>query len=220
LELDWDQRILGSYMALYYGLVKEVDDWVGRIIGALDDAGLAANTLVVFLADHGDMLGEHSRVSKMVFYEASLRVPLIMRLPGRIPKGRKLAVPATGADVAPTILDYCNIPVPREMHGRSLRVAVETGKAASPGALSELHAPGAPQAQRIWRTAEWKLSFVGGKPYLYNLAEDPDETRNLLEPKHRGERWVTEAGRLRAAMLARLEETRSPEVDRIRSYDL
>ncbi len=211
---------LGSYMSLYYGLVKEVDDWVGRMLAALEQAGLAGNTLVVFLADHGDMMGEHSRVSKMVFYEASVRVPLIMRLPGRIPKGRNLAVPATGADVAPTILDYCNVPVPREMHGRSLRAAIETGKATSPGALSELHAPAAPQAQRIWRTGEWKLSFVGGKPYLYHLAEDPDETRNLLDPKHRRERWVTEAVRLRAAMLARLEETRSPEVDRIRQFDL
>ena len=104
---------LGTYIALYYGLVREVDDWVGRILAALDGAGLASNTLVVFLADHGEMLGEHSRVSKMVFYEASLRVPLLMRLPGRIPKGRKLRAPASGADVAPTILDYCNIPVPQ-----------------------------------------------------------------------------------------------------------
>ncbi len=211
---------LGSYISLYYGLVREVDDWVGRILAALDAAGLASNTLVVFTADHGEMLGEHSRVSKMVFYEASLRVPLMMRLPGRIPKGRKLRVPAAGADVAPTILDYCGIPVPREMHGRSLRAAIETGKTDSPGAFSELLRPESGQEQRMWRTPEWKLSFVGGKPYLYNLAEDPGETRNLLDPKHRRARWVTEAGRLRAAMLARLEETRSPEVDRIRRFEL
>ena len=211
---------LGSYIALYYGLVREVDDWVGRILTALDGAGLASNTLVVFLADHGEMLGEHSRVSKMIPYEASLRVPLLMRLPGRIPKGRKLNAPAAAADVAPTILDYCNLPVPREMHGRSLRTAIETGKPHSPGAFSELLRPEAREEQRMWRTPEWKLSFVGGKPYLYHLAEDPHETRNLLNAKHRRERWVTEAGRLRAAMLGRLEETRNPEVDRIRAFEL
>jgi arylsulfatase A-like enzyme len=211
---------LGSYISLYYGLVREVDDWVGRILAALDGAGLASNTLVIFTADHGEMLGEHSRVSKMVFYEASLRVPLLMRLPGRIPKKRKLRAPASGADVAPTILDYCNIPVPRDMHGRSLRGAIENGKAGITGALCELSRPEASGAQRMWRTPEWKLSFVGGRPYLYHLAEDPDETRNLLDPKHRRERWVAEAGKLRAAMLARLEETHSSEVDRIRALVL
>lgn len=211
---------LGSYISLYYGLVKEVDDWVGRILAALDRANLASRTLVVFLADHGEMMGEHSRVSKMVFYEASIRVPLIMRLPGRIPKGRTSRAPATGADIAPTILDYCGIPVPRGMHGRSLRPAIENGKA-SGGAFSELAPPGGRgEEQRIWRTAEWKLAFVRGKPYLYHLQEDPDETRNLLDARHRRQRWVDEAGRLRSAMLGRLEEMGSPELDRIRGFEL
>jgi choline-sulfatase len=212
---------LGTYASLYYGLVAEVDHWVGRILGALDKAGLAENTLVLFLSDHGEMLGEHSRVSKMVFYEASIRVPLLARLPGRIPGGRKVTAPATGADVAPTILDYCNIGRPPEMHGRSLRAAIENTKPAFETAYTELHPPGGgPEEQRILRSQQWKLAFVSGRPHLYHLSEDPDETRNLLEPRHRRQRWVSESRKLHAAMLARLEQMRSPELDRIRAFSV
>ena len=212
---------LGGFIALYYGLVKEIDDWAGRILAALDRSGLAGNTLVVFTADHGEMLGEHSRVSKMVFYEASVRVPLLLRLPGRIPRGSAPGSPVPGADVAPTILDYCAVVIPRRMHGRSLRPVIEGRSEGAQGAFCELHAPGrSPEEQRIWRTREWKLSFLAGKPYLHHLVEDPQETRNLLDPAHRRERWVSEARKLKQAMLSRLEEARSRELDHIRAFEL
>ncbi|MGH9626782.1 MAG: sulfatase family protein [Bryobacteraceae bacterium] len=210
---------LGTFISLYYGLIKEVDDWTGRLLDALDENGYAENTLVVFTSDHGEMLGEHARVSKMVFYEGSLRVPLILRLPGRIPKGRQLAHIASGADLAPTILDYLGVSAPSGMHGRSLKPVIEGRRSEWDFAYSEVRAnPRMPNAQRILRTAEWKLVFKGGESFLYDLEKDRNESRNLLSAAHRQSRWIDEARRLQRRMLARLEEMRSPELDVVRSF--
>ncbi len=203
---------MGSYISLYWGLVKELDDWVGRILAALDRSGQANNTLVVFLSDHGEMLGEHARVSKMVFYEASLRVPLLMRFPGRIRKGTVVDAPATGADIAPTILDYLGVPVPAAMHGASLRPAIEGKRPRFDGAYAELIAqPVRPEGQRILRTREWKLAFRAGKPYLYHLEADPRETVNLIDAGRT--RDLQQARLLQSQMLAQMEEARNPERD-------
>lgn len=212
---------LGAYIALYYGLVREVDDWVGRLLGALEEAGCAENTLVVFTSDHGEMLGEHARVSKMVFYESSIRVPLIFRLPGRIPKGRRVAAPASGADLAPTILDYLGVPVPGSMHGRSLRPVMEGGRPAFDLAYTEIRVnPRDAAGQRIVRSHEWKLAFKGGQPFLYNLENDPGETRNLLSPQHRQAKWIEQGKALHRRILQRCEEMKSPDLDTLRSFSV
>lgn len=212
---------LGSYMSLYYGLIKEVDDWVGKLLQALDQSGCADNTLVVFTSDHGEMLGEHARISKMVFYEASIRVPMILRFPGRIPAGGKVAAPASGADLAPTILDYLGIPVPSAMHGRSLRAAIDGKRPAFDHAYVELgREPERPEAQRILRSQHWKLAFKGGQPFLYDLAADPGENRNLLSKEHRNSKWVAEGKALQGKLVERLEAARSPELDKLRSFPI
>ena len=68
----------------YYGLVREIDDWVGEILATLDKHGLSENTLVIFTSDHGEMLGAHGLREKNVFYEESAHIPLMMRFPGEI----------------------------------------------------------------------------------------------------------------------------------------
>jgi len=83
----------------YYGLVTEVDDWLGRVLKKLKDLGLADNTLVIFTSDHGDMLGDHGMHSKMLFYEGAAHIPLLMRLPGVIPAGRVVQAPVAQIDI-------------------------------------------------------------------------------------------------------------------------
>ena len=68
----------------YYGLIKEIDGWVGAILSTLDKHGLTDNTLVIFMSDHGEMLGSHGMREKNVFYEESAHIPLLMRFPRQI----------------------------------------------------------------------------------------------------------------------------------------
>lgn len=104
-----DQNGVGQFVALYYALVSELDHWIGRLLDILDRTRLASNTLLVFTAEHGELMGEHRTFSKCMFFEGSLRIPLLMRLPDVIPEGIVVAVPASGVDLAPTILDFAGV---------------------------------------------------------------------------------------------------------------
>ena len=107
----------------YYGAVSFVDEQVGRILDALEQRGLADNTLVLFLADHGDMLGDQHLWRKSYAYEGSARIPMILRWPSGFPaanRGRVLHNPVEIRDVLPTMLDACGIAPPRPLDGASL----------------------------------------------------------------------------------------------------
>lgn len=88
--------------AVYYGLVEEVDHWVGLILDKLDRLRLTNKTLVVFTSDHGEMLGAHGRVGKGNLFEEAIRVPMVMSFPGEIPAGRVVNQPVTHIDVFAT----------------------------------------------------------------------------------------------------------------------
>jgi arylsulfatase A-like enzyme len=93
--------------ALYYGMVTWVDDMVGRLMVSLDSHGLAENTVVVFLSDHGDNLGSHQRFNKSQLLEESIRIPLIFHAPGRLQPGVNGDQVAQIVDVMPTLLELC-----------------------------------------------------------------------------------------------------------------
>ena len=118
-------------MRCYYGMVAFIDDMVGRILKTLDDCGIADNTLVVFISDHGDPLGTHGFLyGKSIpdFLEEGLRVPTFMRLPGKIPAGKKIETTFSTVDLAPTIRDYAgvsDIHADRPPQGRSFRPLLE-----------------------------------------------------------------------------------------------
>lgn len=99
--------------AMTYAMVSCTDAAVGRVLDKLDETGLADNTVVCFLADHGDMLGDHYIVNKGPFqFDGLLRMPLIWRWPGRIAEGARTDGMASQIDFAPTILDLCGVPIP------------------------------------------------------------------------------------------------------------
>jgi arylsulfatase A-like enzyme len=106
-------------LATYFGQVAFIDDSVGRYLAALDELGLAQDTIVVFTADHGNFAGRYGLVGKTgAFYDCLMRTPLIVRGPG-VGSGRLPAM-VESIDIAPTLLDLAGVPVPGTMRGRSL----------------------------------------------------------------------------------------------------
>lgn len=95
-------------MQQYFGMVKCIDDNMGRILNFLDENNLAENTVVVFTSDHGDMLWEHHRENKSVPYETSARIPFVLRYPAKVKAGKVIRKAYTTADFAPTLLGLVN----------------------------------------------------------------------------------------------------------------
>ena len=107
--------------AAYYAMIELIDDNVGRLLDALERSGQRENTLVIFMSDHGEMLGDHGLVLKGCrFYEGLVRVPLIFSWPGRIPEGVVCDALVELIDIAPTLLDFCDQAHPARMQGKSL----------------------------------------------------------------------------------------------------
>ncbi len=168
-------RDLDRIKSHYYGMISLQDDYIGRILGELDTLGLAARTLVVFNSDHGEMLGDHGLLFKGGYmYDEVVRAPLILRVPGRLPSGRRIPALVESIDVLPTVLELLNIPIPEGVQGRSLVATIE-GK---PGLQRAVHAE-FPTIKMI-RTDRWKLVHYVRAPYgeLYDLREDPHELYN------------------------------------------
>mgnify|MGYP002789742783 CR=1 FL=1 len=113
----------------YYRLVEKVDAEIGRVLDALREAGLDDNTLIVFVSDHGECAGAHGLTQKTVFYEESVKVPLIVKAPGQTRAHEHAAFVNTGIDLLPTLLDYAGLPKPDRLPGASLRPLVEGGPA-------------------------------------------------------------------------------------------
>jgi arylsulfatase A-like enzyme len=197
---EWDRRgpskrlgdIMGpegirEYAAIYHGMVKYIDDQLGRVLAKLDERGLRDNTLVVFTTDHGDMVGAHGCIGKSIqsFFDDLVRIPLLMRLPGRITPGTVVRQPVSQIDFMSTILDYLGVPVPEKIHGRSMRPLAEGREVPWRDYAFCQRA----SASRMLRADGYKL-FYRPKPRavaLYDLQNDPHEDRNLAgDPAHAG----------------------------------
>jgi arylsulfatase A-like enzyme len=179
-----DERMLRVMSAIYYGAVAHVDDQVGRLLSELEKQGWADNTLVLFTADHGNMLGDRGRMFKGVMYEGSAHVPLIWRGPKGAPenRGRVEGKIIENTDLLPAILESAGLPIPAGVEGRSfLRLARGQDPNWKDRGYSQL-------ATAMVRTANWKFidnsRNLSGPFELYDLTSDPKEQRNLLkEPK-------------------------------------
>ncbi len=193
LERFSTEQILRA-RAAYYGLVTFVDRLIGDVLDALEACGLAEDTLVAYTADHGEMLGEHGLWWKCNFYEPSVRVPLILRLPGRIPAGQRRAQVCSLVDLVPTMLRYADIdPGAEGLDGDALVAVLEQpdGPAAAAWkdeAFAEYHAHASTHPMCMLRRGRFKLNYVLDEPAeLYDLEADPGETRDLAqEPAYAG----------------------------------
>ncbi len=197
-------------LAVYYGMVRFVDDALGQILDAVDGLGLAHNTIVVFCSDHGDFMGEHAMQCKGgVFYDCLTHVPLIVSWPGTAPSGQRDDSMVSLVDVMPTLLTLQGLEVPRAMQGRPLptvtaepprdAVFAEYGAAGPPFRMADLERLGQPYGRRtliqslqqreaegrrkMVRTRQWKYVHdpMGDLDELYDLQNDPWELTNVAD---------------------------------------
>lgn len=114
------QEEIARCRTAYWGLVDRLDAMLGQVFRALDESGLADNTLIVYTSDHGEQAGEHGLWWKQTFYEASARVPLIVAWPGHLPAGQRCPRVVSALDVTATLLDAAAAPALPQIQGRSL----------------------------------------------------------------------------------------------------
>ncbi|MCY4179400.1 MAG: sulfatase-like hydrolase/transferase, partial [Litoreibacter sp.] len=128
---------LREIIANTYGQIALIDHNVGRILIALDEAGLSENTIVIYISDHGDWLGDHGLILKgPMHYDGLLRVPMILRGPG-VPAGKRVDEPVSTLDLGPTLFDYGRAEALQTQHGATLRPLIETEDASREYAFNE-----------------------------------------------------------------------------------
>jgi arylsulfatase A-like enzyme len=182
----------------HYAFMSEIDYHVGRVLEALAQSGLSANTVVIFMSDHGVFLGEHLTYSIGHPYERCLRVPFIMRCPNGVAgTGARVVTEIVEAvDVAPTLLECAGLQIPYHIQGRSFLSSLRgQAQAGRDTALSEM------EGWKSLRTARYRYTvYRDGAEELYDSESDVDEYCNLSgAPAHCGS-----LAEMRKAMLDRL----------------
>jgi choline-sulfatase len=186
----------------YFGLVSFMDQQVGRVLAALEEAGLGGDTRVLYTSDHGDNIGARGLWGKAVMYEEAVGVPMILAGAGVAP-GRVVDTPVCLTDLFATVLDAtgcAEAPPP----GSSSLFAIAAGADPDRAVLSEFHASGSTQAAFMLRKGRWKyIRYASYPTQLFDLVADPEELTDLgADPAHAGIR-----AELEAALLARLGTT-------------
>jgi arylsulfatase len=179
------EQLYRETLAYYYGYVSQIDYNIGRVLQALDDLRLSDHTIVVYTADHGEMMAEHSMWTKAeTGYEATIRVPLIIRAPGLLAPGTRVSNLACSIDLLPTLLSAAGLTIPANVQGKSL-IPLANGRSVGwrKYAFSELGANVNTQAVTVTsETAKYvRYKKAGNVEYeqLFDLAKDPWETKNL-----------------------------------------
>jgi uncharacterized sulfatase len=191
------QRVV---MQAYYASVSFMDTQFGVVLDELEKQGLAQNTVVVFLSDHGYHLGEHGQWQKMTVFEEAARVPLIISAPGMKASGKATQRLAELVDVYPTLADLCGLKAPADLEGSSLRPLLDDperawkkgaftqvrhglrGGLGSKGPKGRSMADGRSVRTERYRYTEWNAGAAGAE--LYDHTSDPRELHNLAaDPK-------------------------------------
>lgn len=178
-----------DFTAKYYGLVKVVDEEIGKIMKALEKRGILDNTIVIMASDHGEMAGEHGRFGKIMIDEASMHVPFVIRCPEKFKAQRISNMVDPSVDIFATILDICDIKLPEYADGISLVGQMENRsdakvkdyvyfqKIRQPFKDLDFSFPGS----RGFRTHEYAYQEDEGVPsILWDLKKDPLEMNNVV----------------------------------------
>ena len=181
---DLSDEQVRTARAAYYGLVTMCDAFVGKVLSALEDAGLADDTAVFYTSDHGDMAGEHEMWWKSSFYEGSVNVPLIASWPGRFAAGETVSTPVSLLDLAPTLTELGGAePLPCAQGQNLGSFLTGSGKPDTwnDAVFAECIGKREEKPSRMIVRWPWKLIHYHGydDPQLFNLDEDPGETRDL-----------------------------------------
>ncbi len=196
MDREWWLRTvkpnLENWQRIYCAMTANLDWNFGRLLEGLDRLGLTEDTIVVFTSDHGEMFGAHGRIAKNIFYEEAIRVPFLVRWPGRVPEGGVTEACLNTPDIMPTLLALLGLPVPTSVEGTDLSHCA-LGR---PGP-----APEAAFLQGMGHVVQWYDGFEwralrdathtyavtrgDGSEHLYDLAADPLQTTDLAaDPAH------------------------------------
>ena len=160
----------------YYAMISELDHHIGRILDNLEKLSLTENTIVVFTSDHGEWLGEHLRYGKgYPGHDCVSRVPLIIRYPRKIAKGKNVTQIVEGIDVVPSLLDYSGIPIPQHLQGPPLtKVIPNDDNKQNSIALTEM------EGWKTIRTENLRYVLESNRcESLFDLQNDPSAYRNV-----------------------------------------
>ncbi len=206
---EWSDEQYRDIIARYWGYCSYIDHWTGRVLDALEQQGLADNTIVVYTSDHGEMVGSHGFIYKGAYmYDGVQRVPFIMRAPGAIPAGLQTNALGSSVDLLPTLAEMIGIEAPPETQGRSMTPLLAGEQDSYRDAtFTQLNSPGTGIV--MMRTDRYKLAY-NWKPRqvdeLYDMREDPLELTNLAGDEAHAEL----EGRMRGRILQWMEQTDHP----------
>jgi arylsulfatase A-like enzyme len=166
-------------MPKYYGMVKCLDDNIGRILDTLRKNGQIERTIIVFTSDHGDLCGEHGRLNKGVPFEGSARIPFLIYTPGKIKGGTVVDEALSCVDFLPTVMSLMDVNHGLKVDGRNA-ANLFRAKGGRWRDLTFLRSTSNPQAQWLCAVSDrYKLVYASsGKPWLFDLQKDADELTN------------------------------------------
>jgi len=171
-DAQWRTRVA------YYGLTTFLDRQVGEVLSALEQTGMADDTIIVYCSDHGEMLGEHGMWWKSTFYDGACRVPLIVSWPNRLKPEKVLCENVSLMDVGPTLIDLANIEPLPSTSGKSFRPLLEDDMAKWDDTVFAEYTIGT--ICRMVRSGPWKYNYYHNMDSeLFHMQDDPDELSNL-----------------------------------------
>ena len=184
-------RKMTDYLKEYYGALSAVDDSVGRITAFLEQSGLDDHTMVVFYSDNGFLIGDHGLIDKRNAYEGSVRVPMVVSAPGRLPAGAVNPARVRNLDLAPTFLDAAGVAPPGHFEGKSalpvMTGEIDTAAWGEPDFIYEYYwewsFPMTPTTYAIQRGPLKYIQYHGvwDIEELYDVEADPLEKHNLID---------------------------------------
>ena len=180
-DVELNEQQIRNARRAYYGSISDIDDKVADVLNTIEEAGLSDNTIVIFTADHGDMLGERGMWFKMSYLEHSARVPLIVHAPKHFSE-RRVKQSVSLVDLLPTLVEMANdgkgFDYATPLEGRSLMSHLTNGKGHDE-VIGEYFGEGVASPMFMIRRGTRKFITSEGSDHLYDLANDPHERNNL-----------------------------------------
>lgn len=179
-----DEATMRKDLAVYYGMVSLMDKYIGRILDKLDTLGLAGNTLVVFTTDHGHFVGQHGLIAKGPFhYEDMIRLPFVVRWPGRVAAGAVSHDIQSLVDLGPSFLSACGLEPPRTMTGLDATPSWRGERPVRRHAVVENHHEPTTIHVKTYVDERYKITVYYNRPEgeLWDLEADPGEVNNLWD---------------------------------------
>ncbi|OFX58413.1 MAG: hypothetical protein A2066_21260 [Bacteroidetes bacterium GWB2_41_8] len=176
-----DEQLWRNHIGAYYALVTEIDHCVGEILKALDEAGIAEETIVIYASDHGDFVGNHGMVEKAALgqnvYEDILNIPLIIRYPGNKQKGKRTAELVSLVDFYPTLVELLGLKMPElkyPLQGQSFAGTLIKGK---------------PMKRTYFVSESWSQATVITKDYKLGMMIDPTDYARKFDYRSFGDQF-------------------------------